>query len=280
MLPYREYTPPGGRRRDGFSEGPSSKIVAVPDFLTIRRAQMERLGQVPGEVFVEQLADRCFDYHPVPARLAGRPAVVESARQAVAAAAAAGYNTRVDVSRWYSMTLWFGHGFARDPQLPWIAEWLTAPAKSSKIAGAQLAALDYLDRITGLHGRYHLQALRSAAASEPLGFTARPGQWAVDLRGWIVALWPAKAARTGDAALSGFLDTVALRAARYDLRASGEVAVFASIAWFLGCDFDTDPLFPWAAKALREPAAQFRAEQLERMSRNYLALALAAFENH
>ena len=237
---------------------------------------MQALGKVPADEFLEQLADRCYEYHPVPARLAGRAAVITSARRAVAAAQDRGYTSRAEISRWHSMTLWFGHRFARDPQLPWVAEWLTDPAKPAKLAGAQLVALDFLDRIAGLHNRNHLRALRAADGLRPSGFQAAEAALPRALADWIAPIWPAKTAAVGAPAVANFVESALGRARAHGLTDPPAAALFAAVGWFLGSYFDEDPLFPWAAQALREPSAE-RATALDRGVRRYLQAALAAY---
>jgi hypothetical protein len=92
---------------------------------------------------------------------------------------------------------------------------------------------------------------------------------------------PAHAAMLGVPALRRAVGLGLARAAEHGLVTRGAARLFVELTFMLGSAFDTDPILPWAAGALRAPGgSQARADRLYSGLGEYLGRAVGARREH
>lgn len=65
--------------------------------------------------------------------------------------------------------------------------------------------------------------------------------------------WASEFAQFGDATVRRTVEQAFRKADEYKLANEGQVVRYLNLMYTLGCDFDTDPGYPWARKILSDP---------------------------
>lgn len=251
--------------------------------LTIRRSQREALAQASMHRFEHALMGHLSAAWPRECRLAGGDVqLLRAVRRIVPAAQRHGYGTSRELTLYALGVLSLGIGFDTDPQCPWARDALGnlgIVEPTARIEAFYAEVVAYLGDVGGPHS---LRVVRALARVRQHDFTsgqdpAAEGEERVEeLCDRLAAFWPEKFEFQEAAPTARLVREAVNKAARYGIAGALGESVFATLAFFLGHDFDIDPFHPWAADALQHaPAGEPRALALMHAGLARLAASLA-----
>jgi len=162
-----------------------------------------------------------------------------------------------DVYLYLSLRFLLGRHFDEDPQWPWVAELLKDEAPETaqmRITPIYDQAMNLLDRMIGPDNEYQRQTL--SVLRQPQVFDSLPEAPSVGHRLLLLlqALAPQKYQALGEEALRNLVRRSYTAAKQYGLAAERSAMIYLALAYVLGAGFDHDPLYPWAAAVLIDPA--------------------------
>jgi hypothetical protein len=225
--------------------------------LVIRDTQMRVFGRLRQDAFEQELTAFFLQHYPREARQAGGAEQIGVfVRRGVAGASEFGFTTRREVRIFVTLMLMLGADFPRDVQIPWAAEGLQeASFPDATLRCEQLfrTALAYLGATAGKRGELIVRAILRVRALD-LGTvpTTRDAGWAPAVGGIWRRLYPEKFDYQGEAVCLDVIDRAAARAPEYGLFDPVGVFVHATLMFYLGIGYDSDPLHPWAAAVLTD----------------------------
>lgn len=249
--------------------------------LLIRDEQMTALAAGMQTRFAAQLADLFMQTYPRECQQAGGlVAVVPWVQSGLRAAAAAGYGSRYQSSRWVALTLILGVDFAVDPQLPWVQEGLderAIPDPTERIAHLYEQTLDYLGDTAGEDAELVVRAL---LRMREIDFSALPlldaEAWPGDCCERLRRLYPQKFDFQGPLLMARTVRQDLARARAFGLHGAAGEFLFVLLSFMLGSGFDHDRLHGWAGATLHTGVDGDRAQRLEAAAREHLAGSLIA----
>lgn len=222
--------------------------------LVIRNDQMRLLGRAPREAFEASLVEHFTRYYPNECNRAGREQVQQFVRLGIDRAFLHGLSAQREVGLYINLMMMLGSGFDRDPLLPWAAQQLNDSSIADsfdRIRKVFDSALQYLEDCYGPENgqmkrtliRLRNSKLADAPESDGLRFRT-------DVCALLKSLAPKKFEVDGEDAVRGTIQEAIFRALSYGMTSSRSRTVFSCLMFLLGVEFDTDPLYPWAAEKL------------------------------
>jgi hypothetical protein len=149
----------------------------------------------------------------------------------------------------------FGSRFDEDPLLSWPAAALAdASDQGTRIDRLVADGKAYVAPVAGVGGERYRRALVRALRLPFASFEAPCDRHAERLREVLAGFYPEQSAALTPTALDGALARARTRAQSYDLAPSSGPLVWAMLMIMIGAGFDRDPLHPWAAETLNDPA--------------------------
>jgi hypothetical protein len=224
--------------------------------LTIREEQLRVFRDDARERFVCRLTDHFVALYPRECRQAGGPAGIRKVvERALKGAVSHIYETEEQASLYIALAFMLGCDFDRDPQLPWVRDWIddrdAFPDTSSRIRQLYDYATDYLGDTAGENCSHLVRALIRIQQWSPAD--APPGEgpeWRTGMCSLLGMLYPQKLQYQGEQATSEMLEWASVRCGMHGIRGSSGRAIYGILAFMLGCGFDHDPGHPWAEQAL------------------------------
>lgn len=236
--------------------------------LTISKTQLEVFAQYALGQFENRMLEHMRRYFPGHVALldeAGLRATIGFARQR---AADHGMTSQREVCYFLNLMLMLGGGFADDPQLPWIQQYLAddaAQGRPDRMDRLYGKTVEYLEQVAGEGNAFVLAALervsRLSLASLDPGATAS-AEFSLRLFRY---LHPEKARGVGEANLRRLLEEARHVAPRLGLGSPVGTIVCGLMMYFLGHRFYEDPQLPWVQAALRKPSAADSGSPAERL---------------
>lgn len=240
--------------------------------LVIRDAQLAPFREQADRAFEERLRPHFVEHFAAHCEWLGDERLLRVIRLGIKSARAHDYRGERDICLYISLMFMLGSRFDSDPQLPWAARLLRRsgqPATDRPIEAVYREAMAYLDRIAGQKNELLVRALMRFRDYDAATLDGRSPE---QVGGLLARLYPQKAAAIAGIALGGAGPTAAAApgargchglavravdaAANHGMRGAAAAAIYAAHMLLLGTGFDDDPLYPWAAEVLRDPAAQ------------------------
>lgn len=244
--------------------------------LIIRKTQLDELQALA----IRQFEDRTFEHlqrhAPGHCALLSKPQMLRVVHLGWQKAARHGLTGECCVRSFIDLMCLLGSHFDTDPLLPWAAEILADTDTQQVVRGDRLydrawqhiACLvpDYRDPagqpttarfVTELR---QLRQLSDTAAAD----VARP-QFSRALMARLERVFPAKFGCVGERRIAGLVDAGIVAAAGYGVRGERGLTLFVALMFVLGSSFAQDPLLPWAAAVLADPAVDDEPTRVDRL---------------
>jgi hypothetical protein len=252
--------------------------------LTIRRLQMEVLERDLQARFAMEVVDHMADFAPWHFRVLGPDGTRLTVEKGLRRAGAHGLETRGAAQFYVELMFMFGSDFDTDPQLPWVAWFLTAPwlpEPTERVQKLFEKTQHYLRQVAGPNNRHAVDALRRLQVATTTAFPSSAGPMRQRMMDCLKWAYPEKCDYLGDSVLLDTVDRGLEIAHRHGCSDDESRSVFVVMAFAMGHGFADDPLFPWVSKTLRGPAgrpANDRVARLRRRAGIYLDRALKHVE--
>lgn len=250
--------------------------------LVIRKVQMEAFEKIAVRRFEDGLLDHLRTFFPAHAATLGDPQLGRVIRYGLQRAESRKVQTERGVYQYLALMFMLGSLFDEDPQLPWAAaqEPVTpAAANAAESAestpipeGAEGAegeapespdahlervygqAMTFLDQTAGPDNGFLHQTLNLLC--QPQVFDGLPAAPSFGHRLLLLlqALAPAKYQVLGEAPVRALVRSGYEAAKRHGFTTEPSMMNYIALAYVLGSGFDRDPVYPWAAATLSDPA--------------------------
>ena len=251
--------------------------------LIIRKSQMAAFEKIAVRRFEDGLLDHLRTFFPEHVATLGEKQLGRVMRYGLQRAESRNLQTERGVYLYLALMFMLGSLFDEDPQLPWAAtpEPVTPPAATAgETAEPTLApedgaepppveppespdahieriygeAMVFLDQTAGPDNGYLLQTLN--LLRQPQVFDGLPTAPSFGHRLLLLLqmLAPAKYQVLGDEPLRALVRTGYEAAKRHGFTTELSMMNYITLAYVLGIGFDRDPVYPWAAATLSDPA--------------------------
>jgi hypothetical protein len=251
--------------------------------LVIRQSQLKALGSVSRSEFEIQLVRHFVRFYPRECRLAGNSQVQKLAGMGIERAFRHGYLSQREASLYVNLMIILGCDFDRDPQIPWAARQIDDErirGRFRRIQRVHQSAIRYLEQTVGDNNRHIARAmirLRDYRLDEAPNSSG--SRLATDLATLLARFYPEKSSYQGEEAMRQIITHAAASAGTFGIASGRGHTVYTTLAFMLGSGFASDPLYPWAGRALlddRFPDESARVDELHREAISYLNESLAA----
>ncbi len=268
--------------------------------LIIRKSQMAAFEKIAVRRFEDGLLDHLRTFFPEHAATLGEKQLGRVMRYGLQRAESRNLQTERGVYLYLALMFMLGSLFDEDPQLPWAAapEPVTPPAATAgETAEPTLApedgvepppaeppessdahieriygeAMVFLDQTAGPDNGYLLQTLN--LLRQPQVFDGLPTAPSFGHRLLLLLqmLAPAKYQALGDEPLRALVRTGYEAAKRHGFTTEPGMMNYITLAYVLGIGFDRDPVYPWAAATLSDPALANSAQRSAALRETALA---------
>lgn len=234
--------------------------------LMIREEQMAAFEQAAVRNFARQVYDYLEPFFPDHYQVLGAEPMREVIRLGMERAEPYQLISERDVYRYVSLMFLLGSYFDEDPQWPWIAELLKDEAPETtlmRMAPVYDQAMSLLDAMVGPDHEYLRQTL--GVLRQPQIFDSLPEAPSFGHRLLLLlqALAPQKYQALGEDPLRHLVRHSYGAAKQHGLTTERGAMIYLALAFILGAGFDRDPLYPWAAVVLADPALADPAKKSE-----------------
>jgi len=225
--------------------------------MQITANQMAALEQACARSFAEKMLTHARTFAPRICEVNGDAQTLLVIERAMRNARRHGFTQQGPTTLYLELCFLFGSDFDVDPQVPWAARLLgdcDGQYQASRALRLYEQTLAYQETVAGPHDRFTRLGLRQLAllAEHPGRLEAvqsLPDFWRLAL-----LIYPQKAAHAGE---QGFAElvTAGVRQATAHGMPTREAGLLMSLLMFgfgIGCA--DDPLYPWIAATLRDPA--------------------------
>jgi len=227
--------------------------------LTVRHSQIEAIARSRMLRFQHELAKHLWTAWPRECQLTGGEApLLHAVRKITDLAQHNGYHSEREMTLYAMLVFSLGIGFDTDPQFGWAAASLFndgIDSLTARIEGLYDEMVEYLGAVGGDDSERVVRALLRVRRFDFAGSPASEGDELVgDLCDQLEAFWPEKFEFQEATPTAAMVEAAIRRAARYGIVGPTGRSAFTTLSFFLGHDFDVDPMHPWAAQALTDPA--------------------------
>ncbi|MBE2295612.1 MAG: hypothetical protein IAF00_11705 [Phycisphaerales bacterium] len=279
--------------------------------LVMRQSQMEVFEQVATQRFEAGLLEYLQTFFPEQTAALSPAQMNQVLRYGLQRAESRGLQTERGLYRYLALMFLLGSGFDEDPQLAWMPP-LQPPVPSSeeaqapeslqtsstpatspehskaasppetpdtRIEAAYTQAMAFLDRTVGPNNEFLRQTL--SVLRHPQIFEGLPAAPSFGHRVLLLlqSLAPEKYQALNEKMLHAVVRSGYEAAKRHGVSTELGMMNYLALAFVLGSGFDQDPLYPWAAAVLSDPAMDDPAKKgqaLREAALNYLATCLPA----
>ncbi|MDG4555062.1 MAG: hypothetical protein P9E24_12595 [Candidatus Competibacter sp.] len=274
--------------------------------LVIRRSQMKVFEQIAAQRFEAGLLDHLRTFFPEQAAALGSTQLGRVVRYGMQRAESRGVHTERGLYLYLALMFMLGSAFDEDPQLAWMPPLQppapppaeeprqpepqvgTAPAPAptpppeetepapppetpdTRIVPLYEQAMAFLDRTVGPDNEFLRQTLN--VLRHPRVFEGLPGAPSFGHRVLLLlqTLAPEKYKALGDGALRALVRSGYEAAKYHGVTTESGMMNYLALAFVLGSGFDRDPLYPWAAAVLSDPALADPAQRGSALRENAL----------
>jgi hypothetical protein len=250
--------------------------------LIIRQQQLETFAEATLERFESRLIDHLRSAWPRECGLIGDDrAMRHCMRRIIRFAHANGYDTSRQLTLYAMLVFILGIGFDTDPQLNWAGSALRNDAIENPTARIEQLYDETIDYLGAVGGDDSERVECALARVRGFDFAAAPtsmgDERVEDLCGVLGGFWPEKLEFQETSPTLTMIAAGIDKAGRYGITSPMGVCIFTMLGYFLGHQFDVDPVHPWAASVLTAPAlhdGDARAKGLLDFGLNSLAQSL------
>ena len=252
--------------------------------LVMRPEQMDIFRKAALGLFEDHVVRHLAEFSPPLFQAVGEGQLRKASRLGIERAAKYGFTNRGPVRLYLELMLLFGSHFDTDPQYPWVAEVLADPDSGHQMERAESLyqkSMEYREQVAGPKDAYTLNALRNIAVLAKQPLTLPIDDFAAAMQREISLIYPEKAAYIGGQAISALIrkGMDGARMQRFSTPRGMALVILLMFAMGHGCG--SDPLYPWIAQTLRDPAItdpDARAKRLETKALTWLDHVLANLE--
>lgn len=232
--------------------------------LIIRQEQMAAFEQAAVRNFERRVYDFMEPFFPDHYRVLGEKPMREFIHLGLEWAAQQHLVSERDMHLAISLRFLLGSYFNEDPQWPWVADLLKDEAPETarmRMTPIYDQAMTLLDAMIGPDNEYLRQTL--GVLRQPQVFDSLPEAPSVGHRLLLLlqALAPQKYQALGEDALRNLVRQGYSAARQHGLTTERGAMIYLALVLVLGTGFDRDPLYPWAAAVLANPALADPAEK-------------------
>ncbi len=213
-----------------------------PDFAAMEQHKLQLFQQSLARSLYEQY--HCTHYCPDPNRL--EILVMQSVSQGQKA----GFETQRELRVFAELSLLLGHNFFGDPMLPWVIDILNKPGQTtwSMLSHLQKRARFHQEMTLGSIENFPITAYQRLR-SQYLPLLQQPGLSVEQQQALLRQLLPRKAGSLTHECWNRLLHKSG------SLNGILNQSEVITLAFLLGFEFDTNPLYPWSQSTVTTPPA-------------------------
>lgn len=248
--------------------------------MVIRSGQMQVLEQSASANYVDFTLEHLKEYFPRQCDTLGDEQMRRVIRHSWQAANQWDVFSERGVWQFVDLSLMLGSSLDTDPKLPWVREMLEGRSILEEIPRMDALfrrGMEYVEELRKDFPAGGAEAGRLRAGikrirqetDEPVpsgSFAAFSQEMARELRSY----FPATCGYIGEQTLITSLEFSCMASERYGITSKRGVAIYSTLALFLGSGFDTDLQYPWAACILTDKSIVTAAERADRLYNNAL----------
>jgi hypothetical protein len=248
--------------------------------LSIRADQQALFERLAADAYLREVAAHCRAFAPELCTTLDDSQLQEAVRIGIARARTRGLDQRGPVQFYIDMMILFGAGFDEDPQYPWIAPILAeAGSQLQRTEDLHLRTKVYLEKAHGEKNRYMHEAMQELSRLLRFGMPLSQDGFEDEVLALMREIHPRKVAQIDEASLRRLISHARTTGTeRYGFRDLRSHALWATLMFAFGHEFETDPFLPWlvrpfrAEHALSEPDRT--AQRIERRALVWLEVVL------
>jgi hypothetical protein len=238
-------------------------------------AQQMRLFQQAGRLrFEDEMVTHSRDFAPRLCEVIGEAQLRVAVRSALDGAERYGFTNRGPARLYVELIFLCGSGFDTDPQYPSLGRVLREDGDQMRRADTVYEGIaEYQGKVAGVGARNVHAALRRLATfvREPIRFSE--ADFVLGMLAAMAAIFPEKAAYTGEANLTRLIGEAIAEAADHHFESVRAWVLLTALKFAFGHGCTDDPLYPWISRTLSDtrisgPVA--RAARLERKAVTWL----------
>ncbi|HEY1931754.1 MAG TPA: hypothetical protein VGG99_07075 [Acetobacteraceae bacterium] len=227
--------------------------------LIISRRQIEALARPSMERFEQRLIRRLRDTRARDCHFIGDDAaMLRAVRRIIALAQANGYRTARELTLYATLVFDLGIGFDTDPQLDWAGSGLSSEAiddPTERIVAVHDETVAYLCEVWGANAKHRTAALQRVQQYDFATAPETEGEYLLeDLCDVLESFWPEKLAFQETTPTLEMISVAIDKAAGRGIVDPAGRCMVSTLCVIFGHDFEVDPLHPWAAVVLADPA--------------------------
>ena len=230
--------------------------------MIVRQEHLSPFDEIARARFEREAVEHVKGFAPKHTEVLGEDGTRTVVRAGIERAARYDFNAPGPVHFFLDLMFVLGSEFDKDPQYPWAAEILndkSIPGQMPRADRLHGRASEYFDKVAGPDNQFAKQALQRVQSLRTSGQSPQADP------AMLRSIYPEKAAYLGE---SGTRDLVArsnARAASSGMASQAAAVLFAALEFTLGHAFDHDPLYPWIASTLTNPAMVKPEDRLRRL---------------
>jgi hypothetical protein len=236
--------------------------------LIIRKEQMQVFEEARLPDFEDYMVEHLKDFSPLHSESLGDVPMRTLVRSGMKRAKKHGFTHRGPVRFYIETMILLGADFDTDPQYPWACERLRDSAVLNQTQRADRlynTLMDFLESVAGPDREYATRALHKAKEIpfEPTPVSS-PDFGEVMIRR-MQEVHPEKVDYVGQAAMRELVSRAIEEARRFSVSTDAGVCLFLGLMFMLGHGFVHDPMYPWLANTLSNPAVEHPQKRVERL---------------
>ena len=236
--------------------------------LIIRPAQMKAFAEAALRQFEQHMVVHFKKFAARHCEAIGERLLRQAIRLGVERGAEYGFTNRGPVQFYCELMFMYGSDFDIDPQYPWAAATLkdsTFTDQMAKAVSLYAAAMEYTDIVAGPNYTYTKEAARRMRRIEYEQLIQYGPHFEDDMLVQIDGIYPQKVEWFGERKTRQLIAYGQTLPDKLSLN-SRRGAAFCVVAMFaLGHGFGHDPLFPWIARTLNNPAITDGTSKVKRL---------------
>ncbi len=248
--------------------------------LVIRNDQIKTFEKILSFEF--SILQHCRKHFPLPYEMLGEDQIRKIIQYGVIRAGKYDFDAYREKSLYVSIMLLLGSDFDEDFQLPWAQKILNEPlikSSADRIDRLYKETLVYLKQVAGAENKFMIRAMERIREVK-IQSLLQPSNVSLELGIYnlLSNIYPEKSKRQGSAVMNELIKTGIANSKKYALTSYRNIAVFTTMMFMLGSDFDSDLQFPWAYRALNDVAIKdqnMRTERLYKLAMMLLNRSLA-----
>ena len=249
--------------------------------LIIRKKQSKAFEQASLKKFEDEMVTHLKKFAPQHCEAIGEPPLRQAIWLGIERSAKYGFTNRGPVRFYIELMFMFGSDFDTDPQLVWAVDVLNNATLSDQMAKADRLydkAMDCVAKIAGPNYDYAKRALQRVSVVKLEDFPPPDGRFEHEMMGHLKTIHPQKVQYLGEAKTRWLIEYGKLLPTKLSLAPDRGAALCVGAMFALGHGFGNDPLLPWIAHTITNPAitdSNVRVTRVHSKMMTYLDAVLA-----